>query len=138
MLSAIVASSTFAGLIGGKVVHKLFLVAAARSSTSTSFLSVPGSFAIELELLDDHRALDVLVPTVVVVVATSATVSVSWGTENATAVEIALDTAAPTGLGASGSTDVAVPCDGAPYAITITPQSDSGPASRRPERVESG
>ena len=53
-------------------------------------------------------------------------VSVSWETENTTAVEIALDTAAPTGFGPSGSTDISVPCDDAPHAITITPRNDSG------------
>ena len=53
-------------------------------------------------------------------------VSVSWETENATAVEIALDTAASTGFGPSGSTDISVPCDDAPHAITITPRNDAG------------
>ena len=70
--------------------------------------------------------------------ATSAAVSVSWETENATAVQIALDTATPTGFPPSGSTTVAVPCDSAPHAITITPESDSGPGTPETEEVESG
>jgi len=53
-------------------------------------------------------------------------VTVTWETENATAVEIAVDTASPTSGGPSGSTTVVVACDGNPHAITITPQSDSG------------
>ena len=69
---------------------------------------------------------------------TSATISVSWETENATAVDIALDTAAPTGYGPSGSTDVSVPCDGAPHAVTITPQSDAGPGVPETEAVTTG
>ena len=53
-------------------------------------------------------------------------VGVSWETENTTAVEIALDTETSTGFGPSGSTDIWVPCDDVPHAITITPQNDSG------------
>ena len=70
--------------------------------------------------------------------ATSASVTVTWETENATAVEIALDTAAPTGFGPSGSTDLTVDCDGSPHAITITPQSDAGPGVPDTEQVTSG
>jgi len=70
--------------------------------------------------------------------AVSATVSVSWETENATAVDIALDTAAPTGFAPSGSTDITVPCDDAPHAITITPQSDAGPGVPETEQVGTG
>lgn len=70
--------------------------------------------------------------------ATSAPVSVSWETENATAVDLAVDTAAPIGLGPSGSTDVTVGCDDAPHAITITPRSDAGPGVPETEQVESG
>lgn len=70
--------------------------------------------------------------------APTADVTVSWETENATAVRIALDTAAPMGFGPSGSTDVTVPCDEAPHAITITPQSDTGPGVPETEQVTSG
>ncbi len=69
--------------------------------------------------------------------AVSTTVSVSWETEEATSVAIALDTAAPTGFGPSGSTDVSVPCDDAPHAITITPQSDAGPGVPETQEVSS-
>jgi len=64
-------------------------------------------------------------------------VSVSWETENTTAVEIALDTAAPTGFGPSGSTDISVPCDDAPHAITITPRNDSGTGVPETQEVSS-
>ena len=59
--------------------------------------------------------------------ATTGPVTVTWETENATAVQIAVDTASSTGFGPSGSTTVVVACDDAPHAITITPQSDTGP-----------
>ena len=58
--------------------------------------------------------------------ATTAPVTVTWATENATAVEIAVDSFTPAGLGPSGSTNVVVPCDDASHTITITPRSDSG------------
>jgi uncharacterized membrane protein YbhN (UPF0104 family) len=68
MLTAIIPSSTFPGLIGGQVVHKLFFVVAGAFVYLYLFLTVPGSFATELELLDEHRALAILVPVAVVVV----------------------------------------------------------------------
>jgi hypothetical protein len=70
--------------------------------------------------------------------AVSATVSVSWETDDATSVEIALDTAAPTGFGPSGSTDLSVPCDDAPHAITITPRNDAGTGVPETQEVSSG
>ena len=69
MLTAIIPESTFPGLIGGQVVHKLFFVVAGAFVYLYLFLSVPGSFAVELELLDDHRVLAILVPCVIVLVA---------------------------------------------------------------------
>jgi len=69
MLTAIIPESTFPGLIGGQVVHKLFFVVAGAFVYLYLFLSVPGSFAVELELLDDHRALAVLVPAAAILVA---------------------------------------------------------------------
>jgi hypothetical protein len=66
---------------------------------------------------------------------TSASVTVSWTSENATAVEIGVDSSSPAGYGPSGSTAVAVPCDGASHTITITPQSDAGPGAPRSEKV---
>lgn len=65
MLTAIIPDSTFPGLVGGQVVHKLFFVVAGAAVYLYLFLSVPGSFAVELELLADHRALAILVPAVV-------------------------------------------------------------------------
>jgi hypothetical protein len=64
-------------------------------------------------------------------------VTVTWETENATAVEIAVDTASPTSGGPSGSTTVVVACDGNPHAITITPRSDSGPGVPDTKEVSS-
>jgi phosphatidyl-myo-inositol alpha-mannosyltransferase len=69
MLTAIIPESTFPGLIGGQVVHKLFFVAAGGFVYLYLFLTVPGSFSLELSLLDEHRGLAVLVPLVVVVIA---------------------------------------------------------------------
>jgi uncharacterized membrane protein YbhN (UPF0104 family) len=68
MLTAIIPESTFPGLIGGQVVHKLFFVVAGAFVYLYLFLSVPGSFSIELELLDEHRGLAALVPAIVVLV----------------------------------------------------------------------
>jgi hypothetical protein len=68
--------------------------------------------------------------------ATTGPVTVTWETEAATAVEIAVDTASPTPHGPSGNTTVVVPCDGSPHAITITPQSDSGPGVPETKEVE--
>jgi len=58
--------------------------------------------------------------------ATTAPVSVTWETSDATAVEIAVDTFSPAGFGPSGTTNVVVPCDGKSHTITITPESDAG------------
>jgi hypothetical protein len=58
--------------------------------------------------------------------ATTAPVTVSWETENATAVEIAVDGGTAAGFGPFGSTDVVVPCDDASHTISVTPRSDSG------------
>ncbi|HEX5029259.1 MAG TPA: lysylphosphatidylglycerol synthase domain-containing protein [Gaiellaceae bacterium] len=68
MLTAIIPESTFPGLVGGQVVHKLFFVAAGGFVYLYLFLTVPGSFSLELSLLDEHRGLAVLVPAVAVVV----------------------------------------------------------------------
>ncbi len=58
--------------------------------------------------------------------ATTAPVSVSWQTANATAVEIGVDSFNPAGFGPSGTSNVVVPCDDESHTITITPQSDAG------------
>ena len=67
--------------------------------------------------------------------ATTAPVDVTWATESATAVEIAVDTFTPKGFGPSGATVVAVPCDGQSHEVTITPQSDSGPGEPETKTV---
>jgi uncharacterized membrane protein YbhN (UPF0104 family) len=69
MLATLIPGATFPGLVGGQVVHKLFFVAAGALVYVYLFLSVPGSFSAELSLLEEHRALAILVPTVVAVVA---------------------------------------------------------------------
>lgn len=70
--------------------------------------------------------------------ATTGPVKVTWATENATAVEIAVDTAAATAYTPSGTATVVVPCDGQPHAITITPQGDAGAGVPETEEVSSG
>lgn len=70
--------------------------------------------------------------------ATTGPVTVTWATENATSVQVAVDTALPTPFPPSGSTTVVVPCDGEPHAITITPQNDSGPGVPDTKEVSSG
>jgi uncharacterized membrane protein YbhN (UPF0104 family) len=70
MLVAIIPGATFPGLVGGQVVHKLFFVVAGAFVYVYLFLSVPGSFSAELSLLEEHRALAVLVPTVAAIVVT--------------------------------------------------------------------
>ena len=67
MLLAIVPGSTFPGLVGGQVVHKLFFVAAGVFVYLYLFLSVSGSFSLELGLIADHTLAAVLVLTAVVV-----------------------------------------------------------------------
>jgi uncharacterized membrane protein YbhN (UPF0104 family) len=67
MLLAVIPGSTFPGLVGGQVVHKLFFAVAGAFVYVYLFLSVPGSFALELGLLDDHRALSIIIPAAAVV-----------------------------------------------------------------------
>ena len=50
----------------------------------------------------------------------------TWATENATAVQIAVDSFTPAGYGPSGTATVTVPCDGDSHDVTITPRSDAG------------
>jgi hypothetical protein len=69
--------------------------------------------------------------------ATTGPVTVTWATESATAVQIAVDTASPTPFPPSGSTTVVIACDGQPHAITITPQSDTGPGVPETKEVSS-
>jgi len=66
MLAAIIPGATFPGLVGGQVVHKLFFVAAGTFVYLYLFLSVPGSFSLELGLVADHLGLAIVLGVVVV------------------------------------------------------------------------
>jgi uncharacterized membrane protein YbhN (UPF0104 family) len=65
MLAAIIPGATFPGLVGGQVVHKLFFVAAGAFVYLYLFLSVPGSFSLQLGLVADHVVLAILIGVVV-------------------------------------------------------------------------
>jgi phosphatidylinositol alpha-mannosyltransferase len=67
MLAAIIPGATFPGLVGGQVVHKLFFVAAGAFVYLYLFLSVPGSFSLELGLVADHVVLAIAIGVAVVV-----------------------------------------------------------------------
>lgn len=69
MLAAIIPGATFPGLVGGQVVHKLFFVAAGAFVYLYLFLSVPGSFSLQLGLVADHVAIAIVLGVVVVGVA---------------------------------------------------------------------
>jgi hypothetical protein len=58
--------------------------------------------------------------------AVTAPVDVTWATQNATAVDIAVDDFTAIGRGPSGTTTVTVPCDGESHQISITPKSGAG------------
>jgi uncharacterized membrane protein YbhN (UPF0104 family) len=61
MFLALVVGSTFAGMLSGYVVHKLFFVVAGAGVYLYLFLSVPGSFDVSLSGLGDHWLLAILV-----------------------------------------------------------------------------
>ena len=61
MLLAVIPGSTFPGLVGGQVVHKLFFVAAGAFVYLYLFLTVPGSFTLELGAIANHRALALII-----------------------------------------------------------------------------
>jgi hypothetical protein len=65
----------------------------------------------------------------------AASVTISWKTENAIAVQIAVDNSSPTGYGPEGSTEFYVACDGAAHTISITPLSDTGQGATQSEEV---
>jgi len=67
--------------------------------------------------------------------AVTAPVEVTWNTENATAVFIAVDEMTPKEFGLSGSTTVLAPCDDESHEITITPESASGRGETETEIV---
>jgi uncharacterized membrane protein YbhN (UPF0104 family) len=57
MFVALIPGSTFPGILGGMVVQKIFFTAAGAFVYLYLFLSVPGSFALQLGWFDDHRLL---------------------------------------------------------------------------------
>jgi uncharacterized membrane protein YbhN (UPF0104 family) len=66
MLAAIIPGATFPGLVGGQVVHKLFFVAAGAFVYLYLFISVPGSFSLQLGLIADDVALAIVIGVAVV------------------------------------------------------------------------
>jgi uncharacterized membrane protein YbhN (UPF0104 family) len=61
MFLALVAGSTFTGVLSGFVVHKLFFVVAGAGVYLYLFLSVPGSFDVSLSGLGNHWLLAILI-----------------------------------------------------------------------------
>ena len=58
--------------------------------------------------------------------AVTAPVEVTWSTEGATGVGIAVDDFSPAKAGPSGTMTITVPCDDNSHQITITPLGESG------------
>jgi hypothetical protein len=68
--------------------------------------------------------------------ATTGAVAVAWKTQNATAVDIEVDSESPvSGFGPMGSTSVTVPCDGEEHEIAITALNDLGEGESESEDV---
>jgi uncharacterized membrane protein YbhN (UPF0104 family) len=61
MYAAIIHGATFPGVLGGMVVQKIFFTVAGTFVYLYLFLSVPGSFSIELGAVESNRALTVLI-----------------------------------------------------------------------------
>jgi len=61
MLMAVIPGSSFPGLVGGQVVHKLFFVVAGAFVYLYLFLTVPGSFELELAPIANHTALTLII-----------------------------------------------------------------------------
>ncbi len=61
MFTALIAGATFTGVLGGMVVQKIFFTVIGTAVYLYLFLSVPGSFSLQLGWFDDHRGLAVLV-----------------------------------------------------------------------------
>jgi hypothetical protein len=60
MYTALVAGASFPGVLGGMVVQKIFFTVAGTAVYLYLFLSVPGSFALQLGWFEDHRVLAVV------------------------------------------------------------------------------
>jgi uncharacterized membrane protein YbhN (UPF0104 family) len=61
MFVAIIPRATFAGVFAGYLVHKIFFTVAGTVVYLYLFLSVPGSFSIELGALDAHPVLTIVI-----------------------------------------------------------------------------
>ena len=61
MFVAIIPGANFAGVLGGMVVQKIFFTAVGTLVYLYLFLSVPGSFGLQLGFPDDHPGLTVLI-----------------------------------------------------------------------------
>jgi uncharacterized membrane protein YbhN (UPF0104 family) len=61
MFVAMIPGSSFSGVLGGMVVQKIFFTAVGTLVYLYLFLSVPGSFELQLNFPHDHRALTVLI-----------------------------------------------------------------------------
>jgi uncharacterized membrane protein YbhN (UPF0104 family) len=60
MFVALISGATFVGVVGGMVVQKIFFTLAGTFVYLYLFLSVSGTFALQLGLIEDHRALAVV------------------------------------------------------------------------------
>jgi uncharacterized membrane protein YbhN (UPF0104 family) len=60
MYTALIQGATFPGVVGAAVVQKIFFTIAGTAVYLYLFLSVPGSFALQLGWFDDHRAAAVI------------------------------------------------------------------------------
>jgi uncharacterized membrane protein YbhN (UPF0104 family) len=60
MYTALIAGATFPGVLGAMVVQKLFFTAAGTFVYLYLFLSVPGSFSLQLGWFEEHRVLAVV------------------------------------------------------------------------------
>ena len=67
-------------------------------------------------------------------------VTISWTTQSATAVQLAVDGAEPSNAAQSpeGSDDVDVPCDGETHEVSVTALNDSGTGETESKEVSSG
>ena len=61
MFTALIAGATFPGVLGAMVVQKIFFTVAGTAVYLYLFLSVPGSFALQLGWFEDHRGLAVII-----------------------------------------------------------------------------
>ena len=60
MYTALIAGATFPGILGAMVVQKIFFTVAGTAVYLYLFLSVPGSFSLQLGWFESHRALAII------------------------------------------------------------------------------